>query len=58
MPKRVSVPVIGNFTVAKWQALQIVGTDTFSPFHLFVPDDQQSLYYDLDGNLTFDGVWS
>jgi hypothetical protein len=28
----VSVPVIGNFTVAKWQALQIVGTDTFSPF--------------------------
>jgi hypothetical protein len=28
--EKVSVPVIGNFTVAKWQALQIVGTDTFS----------------------------
>jgi hypothetical protein len=27
--EKVSVPVIGNFTVAKWQALQIVGTDTF-----------------------------
>ena len=41
-----------------WTNVTVVSAKITNGGGLIVPDDRQTLVYDLDGNLTFDGTWS
>jgi len=49
---------IANSGGPVWQNVNITNGATFTNTSLAFPKNVQSLSYDLDGNLTFDGIWA
>ncbi len=49
---------IGNGNGPLWTNVTVVAATITNGGGLIVPDDRQTLVYDLDGNLAFDGTWS
>jgi hypothetical protein len=49
---------IANSSGPLWTNVTIASSTTTTNGGFICPDDNQSLTYDLDGNLSFDGVWS
>lgn len=48
---------VANANGPLWTNVTVASGGVTNTGGLIVPDDNQTLTYDLDGNLTFDGVW-
>ncbi len=49
---------VANGSGPVWQNVAVTCGGTTTNRGLVFPDDDQQLTYDLDGNLTFDGIWN
>jgi len=49
---------VGNAAGSLWQTAVVVSGGVTNTGGLVFPAGSQPMTYDLDGNLTFDGVWS
>lgn len=49
---------IGNASTPQWQSVTVTSGTTVSNGGFAFPKQAQSPSYDLDGNLTFDGIWT
>ena len=49
---------ITNTSDPVWQQVQVVAGSVTNGGGVAFPKQSQSLVYDLDGNLAFDGIWS
>lgn len=49
---------VGNASGPVWTNVTVASGGVTNTGGLIVPDNEQALTYDLDGNLTFDGTWA